>query len=209
MEHAGVQESLPARKWRAAAWPLREALPPLRPLAPGNVRTKLVVAFLTIAALLVILTVLGLRVLGQANARVERLDILQLRSATYQALEAHAADLQQTLGARAAGDPTYTRYTGGKRLQGGRQWTLADLAVGFTLSQIELATTEQLFGFVPPAAEERELQRIRSDYASITRSLTKIQRLDTADVTDYDRARPYVGAARARGDDLHAIAQDL
>jgi signal transduction histidine kinase len=210
MAHVGVHEAPPpARKGRAALRRSREALAQLFALVPGKVRTKMVVAFLTIAALLVILTVLGLRVLGQANARVERLDILQLRSATYQALEAHAADLQQTLGARAAGDPTYTRYTGGKKLQGGRQWALADLAVGFTLSQIELATTEQLFGFVPPAPEERELQRIRSDYASIARALTQIQRLDAADVTDYDRARPYVGAARAKGDDLHALAQDL
>src|SRR3954447_2328826 len=209
MEHAGVQESLPARKWRAAAWPLREALPPLRPLAPGTVRTKLVVAFLAIAALLVVLTVLGLRVLGQANARVERLDVIQLRSATYQALEAHASDLQQTLGVRAAGDPTITLYTGGKTLQGGRQWTLADLQVADTLSQIELATTEQLFGFVPPPAEERELQRIRSDYASISRALTHVQRLDKAGITGYERARPFVSEARKKGDDLHVLAQDL
>ena len=49
-------------------------------------RTKLLVAFLVIAALLVVVGVLGLRVLGQANARVERLGALQLRSSTYQTL---------------------------------------------------------------------------------------------------------------------------
>src|SRR3954471_6799797 len=151
MAHVGVHEAPPpTRKGRAALRRCREALAQLFALVPGTVRTKMVVAFLTIAALLVILTVLGLRVLGQANARVERLDVLQLRSATYQALEAHAADLQQTLGARAAGDPTISLYTGGKKLQGGQQWTLVDLAVADTLSQIEVATTEQLFGFVPP-----------------------------------------------------------
>ena len=48
--------------------------------APATVRTKLLVAFLVIAALLVLVGVLGLRVLGQANARVERLGTLQLRS---------------------------------------------------------------------------------------------------------------------------------
>ena len=178
-------------------------------LAPGTVRTKLVVAFLAIAALLVVLTVLGLRVLGQANARVERLDVLQLRSATYQALEAHAGDLQQTLGVRAAGDPTISLYTGGKRLKGGQQWTLADLQVADTLSQIEVATDEPLFGFVPPPADERKLQRIRSDYASITRALTHVQQLDKHGITGYDRTRPFVSAARAAGDDLDALAQDL
>ena len=46
------------------------------------VRTKLLVGFLAIAALLVLYDVLGLRVLGQANARVERLGTLQAPSAT-------------------------------------------------------------------------------------------------------------------------------
>jgi signal transduction histidine kinase len=209
MAHVGVREAPPARKWRGAHRLSREGLARLVARAPGTVRTKLMLAFLTIAALLVVLAVLGLRVLGQANARVERLAVLQLRSATYQALEAHAADLQQTLGARAAGDPTITLYTGGKNLQGGQQWTLADLAVANTLSQIEVATTEQLFGFVPPPPDERELQQIRSDYAAITRALTHIQQLDRAGVTAYDRERPYVSAARTKGDDLHELAQDL
>jgi signal transduction histidine kinase len=209
MAHVGVREAPPARKWRGAHRLSREGLARLVARAPGTVRTKLVLAFLTIAALLVVLAVLGLRVLGQANERVERLAVLQLRSATYQALEAHAADLQQTLGARAAGDPTITLYTGGKNLQGGQQWTLADLAVAHTLSQIEVATTEQLFGFVPPPPDERELQQIRSDYAAITRALTHIQQLDRAGVTAYDRERPYVSAARTKGDELQALAQDL
>jgi signal transduction histidine kinase len=209
MTHVEVHEAPPARSWRVALRRSGDGLARLVALAPATVRTKLVVAFLAIAALLVVLTVLGLRVLGQANARVERLDVLQLRSATYQALEAHAGDLQQTLGVRAAGDPTITLYTGGKKLQGGQQWTLADLQVANTLSQIELATTEQLFGFVPPPADERELQRIRSDYASIRRALTHVQQLDRAGITGYERARPYVGAARVKGDNLQVLAQDL
>src|SRR5436305_10816972 len=113
MQHVRVRAAPSAPKWRAALWRSRERLARLVAIAPGSVRTKLVVAFLAIATLLVVLTVLGLRVLGQANGRVERLDVLQLRSATYQALEAHAGDLQQTLGVRAAGDPTITLYTGG------------------------------------------------------------------------------------------------
>jgi signal transduction histidine kinase len=209
MAHVGVHQAPPAPERRAALGRLGEGLTALVALAPGNVRTKLVVAFLAIAALLVLVTLLGLRVAGQANARIERLDVLQLRSAAYQALDAHAGDLQQTLGVRAAGDPTYTRYTGGKKLNGGAQWTLADLQVADTLSQVELAADEPLFGFLPPAADERELQRIRSDYASIRRALTHIQQLDKHGITGYERARPYVSAARAKGDDLEALAQDL
>jgi signal transduction histidine kinase len=207
--HADVHEAPSARQRRAALWRLREGVAGLLSLAPGTVRTKLVLAFLTIAALLVVLTVLGLRVLGQANARVERLDLLQRQSAQYQELEAHAADLQQTLGVRAAGDPTITLYTGGKRLQGGQQWILADLQVADTLSQVELAADEPLFNFAPPPGDERKLRRIRSDYASISRALTHIKQLDSQGITGYDRTRPFVIAARAAGDDLDALAQSL
>jgi signal transduction histidine kinase len=209
MAHLGVQEATPVDQQRAGVLGMRGGLARLVALAPGTVRTKLVVAFLAIAALLVLMTVLGLRGLGQANGRVERLDVLQLRSATYQALEAHAGDLQQTLGVRAAGDPTITLYTGGKKLKGGQQWTLADLQVADTLSQVELATDEPLFGFDPPPADERKLRRIRSDYASIRQSLVHVQQLDRQGSTGHDETRPYVSAARAKGDDLDAFAQDL
>ena len=52
--------------------------------APATVRTKLLVAFLIIAALLVLIGVLGLRLLGQSNARVQQLGTLQLQSEVYQ-----------------------------------------------------------------------------------------------------------------------------
>ena len=188
---------------------LKGSLAGLVARAPATVRTKLVVAFLTVAALLVVVSVLGLRVLGQANARVERLDTLQLRAATYQALEAHARDLQQTLGVRAAGDPSITPYTGDKALKGGEQWRLADLDVADVLSGIELATDEPLFGFVPPQADERKLRRIRSDYQAVRRALTTVQHLDVRGVQGHQAARPYVNAARIAGDDLDARAQDL
>ena len=57
---------------------------------PVNVRTKLLVSFAAIAALLVVVAVLGLRVLGQSNSRVESLGTLQLRAATYQGLQTQA-----------------------------------------------------------------------------------------------------------------------
>jgi signal transduction histidine kinase len=208
MAHTDVLEAPSVPRRRAALGRLSEPLGGLVARAPATVRTKLVVAFLAIAALLVVVSVLGLRVLGQANARVERLDTLQLREARYEAIESHAADLQQTLGVRQSGDPGYTQYTGGKPLPaGGELWRLADLGVADTLSQIELATTEQLFGFVPPAADERVLRRIRDDYGAIRRAVSRIEQLDKAQA--HGQARPYVNAARAAGDDLDARAQNL
>jgi len=176
--------------------------------APVNVRTKLLAGLLAVAGLLVLVTVLGLQVLAQGNGRVERLGAIQLRASTYQALEAYATDLQQTLGVRAAGTPAVTPYTGGKTLEGGEQWRLADLQVADTLSQVELGADEALFGFTPPARDERVLRRIRSDYREIVRALAQIRKLDASGVGGY-RAQPYVRAAIEAENDLGARAANL
>ncbi len=203
-------EAPPVRRRRAALHGLRDRLAGLVARLPFSVRTKLLVAFLAIAALLLVVAGFGLRTLSQANARVERLDTLQKRAARYQAIEAHAGDLQQTLNVRAAGDPTNSQYTNDKALEGaGELWTLADLQVADTLSQVELAIDEPLFGFVPPPADERTVQRIKADYAAINRALARVQLLDKSGAKGHNAARPLVAAARVAGDDLDARAQDL
>ncbi|TMM16701.1 MAG: HAMP domain-containing protein [Actinobacteria bacterium] len=175
----------PAPPRRAARMRVDNRLVKLVARAPATLRTKLLVGLLAIAALLVLVGVLGLQVLGKTNARVVGLGTLQLRSSTYQALEAHATDLRQALGARSAGTIEVTPYTGGARLQGGRQWTLADLAVADVLSEIELGANEVTFGFVPPPADERVLRRIRRDYRIVYRDLASIKKLDSKDISGY------------------------
>jgi signal transduction histidine kinase len=209
MAYPEVLEAPPARSRRAALRSVPAGLGRLLARTPGSVRTKLLVAFLGIAAILVVVSALGLRVLGQANARVERLDALQVRAARYQEIESHAGDLQQTLNGRAAGASNLTPYTGGTKLPAsGRLWALADLQVADTLSQVELAADEPLFGFVPPPADERKLRRIRADYRTVARALARVTRLDAHPVAGTD-ARRYVSAARLAGDDLDVLAQDL
>src|SRR6516225_7036952 len=95
----------PARRRRAVLRGMDNRLVRAVAVVPATVRTKLLVAFLIIAALLVLVGVLGLRVLGQSNARVERLGTLQVRSSAYETLQAQANELQQQLGLRASGDP--------------------------------------------------------------------------------------------------------
>jgi signal transduction histidine kinase len=209
MGQVEAAEAPPATRTRAALGSVRDRL--VRTVAglPADVRTKLLVAFLAIAALLVLITVLGLRVLGQANGRIERLDTLQLRAARYDAIEAHAQDLQQVLNVRSAGAANLAPYTGDRALPAsGELWSLADLQITDTLSQLELATTEQLFGFVPPAADERTLHRIHADYESILASVDRIQRLDRTHVAGA-AARRYETAARNAGDDLDVRAKNL
>jgi signal transduction histidine kinase len=198
----------PAPRRRAVLAGIENRLGRVVARAPADVRTKLLVAFLVIAALLVLVGVLGLRFLGQANGRVERLGTLQLRSATYQALEAYATDLRQILGARAAGQPTLTPYTGGPTLEGGRQWVLPDVDAAFALSQVELGADEKTFGFVPPPADERVLDRIRLDYGKVDRALTEITALDKSGVTGY-RAQSLLAGAITADNDLYARAVSL
>ena len=74
MAQPEVLEAPPARRWAALAR-MKNRLVGAVARAPANVRTKLLVAFLIIAALLVLVGVLGLRFLCQANARVDRLGL--------------------------------------------------------------------------------------------------------------------------------------
>jgi signal transduction histidine kinase len=76
--------------------------------APLTVRTKLLVGFAGIAALLVVVGLLGLLALGRSNARVERLGTLQERAAKYQQLKTEVGQLARLLRDRAI----FTRNAG-------------------------------------------------------------------------------------------------
>jgi signal transduction histidine kinase len=148
---------------------------------PVKVRTKLLAAFAVIAALLVAVGVLGLRVLGQSNARIESLGTLQLRAATYQSLQTQAQQLRQLLAVRGAENPGLGIYLGGKPAPGvlaGQNWILVDTAIAAAQSQLGPATNESRFGFVPPHEDEVLLMRIRRDYRGIGRTLEQITTAD-------------------------------
>jgi len=166
------------RRWKALAG-LESRLARAVAGVPAMVRTKLLVAFLVIAALLVLVGVLGLRFLGQANGRVEGLGTLQLRATRYQALATSATDLRQALTVRAAGYPGARAYTGGETLPvSGRVWVKADHDVANMLSQVELGTDEAIFEFVPPAEDERVLRQIRRDYNAVRTAQLAFSTLD-------------------------------
>src|SRR4051794_26666167 len=69
--------------------------------APVTVRTKLLVGFVAIAALLVLVGVLGLVALGRSNARVQRLGTLQAQAAAYQGLATDVVQLKNLVLERA------------------------------------------------------------------------------------------------------------
>jgi signal transduction histidine kinase len=176
---------------------------------PAKVRTKLLIAFLAIAALLVLVGVLGLRVLGQANARVERLGTLQLRASQYNTLATSATDLRQALTVRATGTAGYSAYTGSPTLPvSGRIWVQVDHDVANMLSQVELGADEPLFLFVPPAGDEEVLRRIRLGHDTVDRALVALTALDTAGVKRHDAQR-LLATAITTGDDLTNRANTL
>jgi signal transduction histidine kinase len=112
------------------------------------------------------------------------------------------------LAVRAAGEPGVLALTGGERLPGGKRWDLVNDAINYDLSQVELATSQPTFGFVPPAADERVLERIGLDYRRVAHAFAGFKQLDSAGVTGY-KATPFVTAAIVADQDLYTRATAL
>jgi signal transduction histidine kinase len=144
---------------------------------PATVNRKLLVAFVSIVVLLVTVGVLGLRVLGDSNDRIETLGGLQQRTAAYQNLQTDAKQLRLLLGVRAGGQGLAT-YSGGSTSASAN--LAVDGGIETTLAQIGPASNIAQLGFVPPAAERTVLTQIRSDYAQFSIVATKMLSLDGA-----------------------------
>ena len=152
--------------------------------APANLRTKLLIAFLVIAALLILVGILGLRVLGQSNARVERLGTLQLRASTYQTLQTQANQLRQLLALRSGGEPGFTTLTGAKSsIPGGRNGLSSTRRSASRSRNSVRRRTRRTYRFVPPAQDERVLNRIRRDFRVFVGELNAVSTLDAQGVT--------------------------
>jgi signal transduction histidine kinase len=177
--------------------------------APAKVRTKLLISFLVIVALLVLVGFLGLRFLGQANARVEGLGTLQKRSAIYVQLQTEGTLVRTLLGFRDSSESGQATLIGGKSSSaGGPQWKLVDQEILFALSQLSPSTTEATYGFVPPAADERLLKQIRRDYQTVNGAVTTIHDLDGKGTTG-SRIRPALARAITADQDLFEVTNVL
>jgi signal transduction histidine kinase len=209
MSQSQAVEAPSGRRRREAVAGLESRVARAVARVPAKVRTKLLVSFLAIAALLVLVAVLGLRVLGQANGRVEGLGTLQLRATRYESLKTSATDLRQALAVRATGYPGAAAYTGGTPLPvSGSMWVQVDHDVANMLSQVELGADQALFEFVPPAADERVLRQIRRDYSTVRTAQLAFTKLDTDDV-ESSAAQHLLSTAITVDDDLTNQATTL
>jgi signal transduction histidine kinase len=192
-------ETPPPRRWRAALGASDNRLVRTIARAPARVRTKLLVAFLIITALLVLVGVVGLRFLGQSNSRVQGLGSLQKRSSAYQALDATATDLRGLLAERAQSEPG--SLGGGPTIPGGTRWKVVDASIVYFLSQVQLAASDTEVGFVRPPAEQRLLKRIRNDYERTSAAFGKVKALDARGVGGFG-FQPFLTAAQRADVDL-------
>src|SRR5262245_3130726 len=139
---------------------------------PVKVRTKLLFGVLCIAALLVFVSALGVRALGQANSRGVGLKALQARAAGYQNLNTEANTFRDILGLCAGGQDIETWLNGGKPAAVPKG-CLRSIArpVGTALAGLGTATE---LDFAPSPGERPIFREVRRDYLTLKRLVTQI-----------------------------------
>ena len=165
---AEEQESRVAREGRR-----RIGDPFVRAVArlPANVRTKLLIAFVGTALLLVAVGLLGLRVLGQSNDRVASVGPLQERAVQYSQLQAEAEHLRGVLSANVAkefsniwADAALPQITG--------TYSLAvDLFAVDAADRIGARTAPDQLLFTPPPKDQKILDGIKNKAETLSRLL--------------------------------------
>jgi len=134
---------------------------------PAKVHTKLLVAFVGTAVLVVTVGVLGLRVLGQSNDRVERLGALQERAFAYGKLQSDTSHVRLLLAENVA-EGFYEVNPGGFSGRSATSRLAVDQAVTNALARIGPATVADGLGFVPPAEDSGVLRRIRANSSRLS-----------------------------------------
>jgi signal transduction histidine kinase len=146
---------------------------------PAKVHTKLLVAFVGTALLLVAVGLLGQRVLGQSNDRVRDLGALQQRAFAYGTLQSHTYQVRLLL-AENPGRAFYEVWPGGFPTGRGLSAVAVDLAILNLLARIRPATLPDRLGFVPPAEDERVLRKIRLKSGRLSTVMRNIVASDPA-----------------------------
>ncbi len=126
---------------------------------PARVHTKLLIAFVGTAVLLVAVGALGLRVLAQSNDRVGRLGPLQERAAAYGKLQSDTVNVRLLLAENLLTD--IYAFWKGLPIAPAKGRAAVDGAVVNQLARIGPATFPDRLGFLPPATDERFLRQIR------------------------------------------------
>jgi signal transduction histidine kinase len=184
---------------------------------PANVRTKLLIAFVGTALLLVAVGLLGQRVLGQSNDRVASVGPLQERAVQYSQLQAEADHLRNVLSANVAKefsigwpDATLPQIRG--------TYSLAvDLFAVDAADRIGARTAPDRLLFTPPRKDQKILDRIKNTAEKLsTLLLDEVIPVygDRTTISSEDRdlreeMLPLRAEAEQLATDLHQRAADL
>jgi signal transduction histidine kinase len=140
---------------------------------PAGVHVKLLVAFVGTAMLVVAVAVLGLRLLGQSNERVETLGTLQARAAAYGIVQSDVRHVRDLLAQRV--DSEFKKvFPELNKEHAGRGGVLVDQAILSGARKLPAYTYADRLGFRPPPDDERLLSRIRAtdqDLAAVLHQL--------------------------------------
>jgi len=128
---------------------------------PAGVHAKLLVAFMGTVLLVIVLGVLGLRLLGQSNERVETLGTLQQRASAYGKLQSDAQHVR-LLQAQHVGGDFYKNFPDTDRTEDDATGTTIDKATASAVAVIPASTYPDMLLFRPPPEDEIYLQGIRS-----------------------------------------------
>ena len=140
---------------------------------PASVHTKLLIAFVATALLVVGVGLLGLRVLGQSNERVERLGALQERANAFGKLESDTRSVRLLLWENPGSE--FFRTNPSIAPVGREVNEVAiDQAVRSALVRLGPATKVERLGFVPSGTERVVLQKLRRTTARLSLVMEQI-----------------------------------
>ena len=203
------QGSVPQQETAAGVSKRRLLSPADNPLVravgrlPAGVHAKLLVAFVGTALLVVVLGVLGLRLLGQSNERVETLGTLQERAFSYGKLRSDAGHVRGLLAENVGGDYNKVHPSFNSDPPGSLR---IDQAIASAVALIPASTFRDNLGFRPSAEDEPFLRRIRTTSKRLSKVMGEVIELDRADPKRATSARR---RAELIAIDLNQVATEL
>jgi signal transduction histidine kinase len=175
---------------------------------PAKVHTKLLIAFVGTAVLVVAVGLIGLRVLGESNDRAEKLGVLQERALAYGKLESDTRHIRLLLVENPG--PDFFEVNPGIVIPAGRGRSAVaiDLAVANALVRIGPETSAERLGFVPPAGHRRFLRDIRAKSERLSTVVDDIVESHNRGASDEEQ-KPLRNQAHRLASDLYQVAVEL
>jgi signal transduction histidine kinase len=170
---------------------------------PAGVHVKLLVAFVGTVLLVVGVGLLGLRLLGQSNERLETLGTFEERAFAYGKLRSDALHVRLLLSEN-VGDDFYKIHPRGRAEARGAGGLAVDQAIASAVAEIPPSTFPDTLGFVPPPEDESFLRRIRATDGQLSKVMQEIIRLAPRGVPAPLRTRAELLAV-----DLNQLAAEL